>query len=92
MRKAALTASCVVRVQWHVNQEDGDWILRNVAKGLYLGVEGIAANGTPVVGVAKRFRWDIRPDENDSSTFRCVAATSTNIRDLRDGGSVADHL
>ena len=62
-------------MQWHVNQEDGNWMLRNLATGLYLGVEGVAENGTPVMAVAKRFRWDIRPDEQDSSTFRCVVAT-----------------
>ena len=50
-------------------------MLRNLATGLYLGVEGVAENGTPVIAVAKRFSWDIRPDEQDSSTFRCVVAT-----------------
>lgn len=50
-------------------------MLRNLATGLYLGVEGVAENGTPVIAVAKRFRWDIRPDEQDSSTFRCVVTT-----------------
>ncbi|KAM5545870.1 hypothetical protein V8D89_000908 [Ganoderma adspersum] len=72
--------------KWHVNQEDGDWMLRNIATGLYLGVEGMAANGTPVIAVAKRFRWDIRPDEQDSSTFRLFVPNTNFNLDLNKVG------
>ncbi len=72
---AGLTCSSV---QWRVEQEDGAWVLRNVATGHYLGVEGEAGDGTPVVAVSEPFRWDIWPDEEDSSTFRCVSVTASS--------------
>ena len=61
------------RVQWRLEQDEGAWTLRNHHSGQYLGIEGEARDGTPVVGLYEPFRWDIWPDEEDSSTFRCAA-------------------
>ena len=57
--------------QWRLEQDEGAWTLRNHHSGKYLGIEGQAGDGTPVVAVDEPFRWDIWPDEEDSATFRC---------------------
>ncbi|PIL34508.1 hypothetical protein GSI_03285 [Ganoderma sinense ZZ0214-1] len=66
--------------KWHLVQEDEAWIIKNVSTGRYLGIEGVAANNLSVVATYKRFRWDIWPDEDDSSTYRLfVPNTHFNV-------------
>ncbi|PIL34506.1 hypothetical protein GSI_03283 [Ganoderma sinense ZZ0214-1] len=73
--------------KWHLVQEDGAWVLRNVSTGHYLGVEGEACDGTPVVAVYEPFRWDIWPDEEDSSTYRLFVPNTRYNLDLSDHGN-----
>ena len=77
-----------------LEQEDSQWLLRNVTTGLYLSVEGEAGDGVSAVATPKCFRWDIWLDEEDQSTFRCAlfAACCTSCMvvraDRRDAGCV----
>ncbi|KAJ3751171.1 carbohydrate-binding module family 13 protein [Lentinula detonsa] len=76
--------------KWQLEQgPGGHWTFRSVASGQYLGVDGPIENGTPLVSVNEPFRWDIYPDDEDSSVFRVYvpgASTATNI-DLSDHGN-----
>ncbi|KAJ3998881.1 carbohydrate-binding module family 13 protein [Lentinula boryana] len=76
--------------KWHLEQgPGGHWTFRSVASGQYLGIDGPVENGTPLVSVDEPFRWDIYPDDEDSSVFRVYvpgAPTATNI-DLSDHGN-----
>ncbi|PIL34507.1 hypothetical protein GSI_03284 [Ganoderma sinense ZZ0214-1] len=66
--------------KWHLSQEDGAWMLRNVSTGHYLGVEDVAVDGHAVVRGTMRFRWDIQPDDENKSTYRLyVPNTRFNV-------------
>ncbi|KII84906.1 carbohydrate-binding module family 13 protein [Plicaturopsis crispa FD-325 SS-3] len=73
--------------QWQLSQENSGWVFRNVGTGKYLGVEGRADDGVPVVAVDSPFIWNIWPDEKDGSVYRVfVPNTAYNI-DLSDHGN-----
>ena len=61
------------RVQWRLHHEDGAGVLRNRHTDKYLGIEGEARDGTPVIAVDEPFHWHIVADEEDPSTFRCAS-------------------
>ena len=63
--------------QWFVEEKDGGWILRNIGTSLHLGINGDVGDGTPAATVAKAFHWQIKPDDEDSSTYRCAAAATS---------------
>ncbi|KAI1793804.1 ricin B lectin domain-containing protein [Ganoderma leucocontextum] len=73
--------------KWALEQEDNQWLLRNVASGLYLSVEGLVEDGTSVLATGEHFKWDIWPDEEDSSTFRLFVPNTQFNMDLSDHGS-----
>lgn len=79
--------------QWQALQRDNQWFLKNVAKGLYLGVADHRMNdATPVVGVLEAFAWDVFPDEEDQPTHRFYVPAqhrAMNV-DLSDQGNGAD--
>lgn len=57
--------------QWQLEQgPGGHWTFRSAASGQYLGVGGPFEDGTPLVSVDEPVRWDIYPDDQDSSVFR----------------------
>ena len=60
-------------MQWRLHHEDGAWVLRNRHTDKYLGIEGEARDGTPVIAVDEPFHWHIVADEEDPSTFRCAS-------------------
>ncbi|KAJ3922615.1 carbohydrate-binding module family 13 protein, partial [Lentinula edodes] len=76
--------------KWQLEQgSGGHWTFRNAASGQYLGVGGPFEDGTPLVSVDEPVRWDIYPDDEDSSVFRIYvpgAPTALNI-DLSDHGN-----
>ncbi|PIL34509.1 hypothetical protein GSI_03286 [Ganoderma sinense ZZ0214-1] len=73
--------------QWHLHHEDGGWVLRNRETGRYLGIEGEARDGTPVIAVEEPFRWHIVADEEDTSTFRLFVPNTHYNLDLSDHGN-----
>ncbi|GAW02756.1 carbohydrate-binding module family 13 protein [Lentinula edodes] len=76
--------------KWQLEQgQGGHWTFRNAASGQYLGVGGPFEDGAPLVSVNEPVRWDIYPDDEDSSVFRIYvpgAPTALNI-DLSDHGN-----
>ena len=59
-------------MQWTFDNTGSGWTIRSAGSGKYIGIEGDADDGTPLVAVDSPFVWDIWPDERDSSHFRCV--------------------
>jgi hypothetical protein len=57
--------------QWKLTQDDGHWVFQS-ANGSYLGVDGPAKDGAWLIGQGDKFHWDIWPDEQDPSVFKCV--------------------
>jgi hypothetical protein len=57
--------------QWKLKQDEGHWVFES-ASGSYLGVEGPPRDGAEVIGQGDKFHWDIWPDEQDPSVFKCV--------------------
>lgn len=54
-----------------MNNEGYAWVFR-ARSGQYLAPGGPPADGTPLVGQNEPFAWDIYPDEQDNSIFKCV--------------------
>ncbi|KAM5545868.1 hypothetical protein V8D89_000906 [Ganoderma adspersum] len=71
--------------KWSVDEANGGWMLRNIATGHYLGIEGEAKEGTRAVAVAEAFQWHIIPDDEDSSTFRLFVPNMDYNLDLEAG-------
>ncbi|KAG6840073.1 hypothetical protein C0991_009185 [Blastosporella zonata] len=58
---------------WELEHENNQWTFRNVGNGKYLGIaEGDLENGLALRAVDNPFAWDIFPDHNDNSVYRCV--------------------
>ncbi|KAI0049121.1 carbohydrate-binding module family 13 protein [Auriscalpium vulgare] len=74
--------------KWQFQQVDGgEWTIRSVGTGKYLGVDGEPRDGAPVVAVDEPFKWDIWPDDKHTETFRIfVHDTKFNV-DLSDHGN-----
>ncbi|KAM5545430.1 hypothetical protein V8D89_000468 [Ganoderma adspersum] len=74
--------------KWVLEGEgENQWLLRNVETGLYLAVEGELEDGVSAIATAQPFRWNIAPDEEDSSTFRLFVSNTQFNLDLSDHGS-----
>ncbi|KAM5531423.1 hypothetical protein V8D89_000911 [Ganoderma adspersum] len=48
------------------------WTFRNVATGLYLGIDGAPKSAGRVVATRTETEWDVRPDREDPSALRIV--------------------
>jgi hypothetical protein len=62
-------------LQWILEQEpgcDGQWSLKSVKSGQYMGFEGEAKEAVHLVAVDTRQLWEIYPDDNDPATFKSV--------------------
>nr|VWP01380.1 Transcriptional repressor rco-1 [Ganoderma boninense] len=46
------------------------WTFRNVATGLYLGVDGAPKSAGRIVATRTETEWDVRPDREDPSALR----------------------
>lgn len=46
------------------------WTFRNVATGLYLGIDGAPKSAGRVVATRTETEWDVRPDREDPSALR----------------------
>ncbi|PIL28081.1 hypothetical protein GSI_09835 [Ganoderma sinense ZZ0214-1] len=71
--------------KWHVDEVNGGWMLRNIATGLYLGINGDAKDLAPAAMVAEVFHWNIVPYESDSSAFRLFVPNTSYNLDLYGG-------
>ncbi|KAL0568296.1 hypothetical protein V5O48_013696 [Marasmius crinis-equi] len=77
--------------RWTLEEHNGHWSFRN-GNGKYLGLAGMAQEGTPVAGVDHAYEWDIWPDEQDGSVFRIFvpgAPPPGQNLDLSDHGNPA---
>ncbi|KAI0251680.1 ricin B lectin domain-containing protein [Lactifluus subvellereus] len=58
---------------WILQQEPedgGQWSLKSVETGQYLGFEGKPNDATRIVAVDQRQLWDIYPEDEDPASFR----------------------
>lgn len=53
------------------------WTFKSGSTGLFLAVNGTAADGTKLVPSATPFEWHIWRADNDPNTFRCVTFLRT---------------
>jgi len=61
--------------------------IKSAGSGKYIGIEGNAEDGTPLVAVDNAYVWNIWPDERDNSHFRIFAPNTNKNFDLSDHGS-----
>jgi len=59
-------------LQWTFENNGSGWTIKSAGSGKYIGIEGDADDGTPLIAVDNPYVWDIWPDERDNSHFRCV--------------------
>ncbi|KAI0370723.1 hypothetical protein BV20DRAFT_966233 [Pilatotrama ljubarskyi] len=76
------------------------WTLRNVATGLYLGVDGTPRPGAPIVATRQETFWDLQPTSEPSGLRLAIVRTGLCVQlgdarvsnggvklgDLREGG------
>jgi hypothetical protein len=75
-------------LQWTFENNGSGWTIKSAGSGKFIGIEGDANDGTPLVAVDNAFVWDIWPDERDNSHFRCVASIATALCELI-GGAIS---
>ncbi|KAG1760955.1 carbohydrate-binding module family 13 protein [Suillus occidentalis] len=75
-------------------QQDGDqngWYIKSSRTGQYLGIEGNAYDGIPIVAVPSPFKWDIRDSDVGSAHGIRILVHGTNYSlDLSDHGNSAN--
>lgn len=58
-------------IQWMMANEGYRWVFRALT-GQFLAPAGQPNDGVPLVGRATSFAWDIYPDPDDESLFKCA--------------------
>ncbi|KAI9068952.1 carbohydrate-binding module family 13 protein [Trametes sanguinea] len=80
-------------------ESGGGWTFRNVATGLFLGIDGAPRPNAPVIATRQETTWDLQPGQEPSSLVLVVAGTrlivqlaeiarsgaSVKLGELRDG-------
>ncbi|KAF3138811.1 hypothetical protein TWF703_004352 [Orbilia oligospora] len=72
-------------VSWTLNEEDGLWVIINIATGKFLAPEG-GDEGNSVVGADEPFQWDIRNEGDDEGLWRIFVPHSHLNLDLDSQG------
>ncbi|TBU27429.1 hypothetical protein BD309DRAFT_954872 [Dichomitus squalens] len=62
------------------------WTFRNVATGLYLGIDGAPRSAARVAATRTETEWDVRPDREDPAALRVVVPTARLALQLGDKG------
>ncbi|KAI0697221.1 hypothetical protein C8T65DRAFT_27556 [Cerioporus squamosus] len=68
------------------------WVFRNVATGLYLGIEGAPKPAAYVVATRTETEWDVRPDREDPSVLRLLVPNGRLGIQLGDRGAAPAKL
>ncbi|KAJ8693685.1 hypothetical protein PTI98_008660 [Pleurotus ostreatus] len=72
---------------WEALPGGNGWIFKNVATGQYLGINGLARDGTPVEGIHPPFEWHVKNDEGHPDTVRLFVPNTLFNMDLSDNGN-----
>ena len=58
------------------------WTFRNVATGLYLGIDGAPRSAARVAATRTETEWDVRPDREDPAVFRLATLLELRLYEV----------
>ncbi|KAJ7167596.1 ricin B-like lectin [Mycena filopes] len=72
---------------WMLTWTGHGWTFRSLSAGLYLGLAGNPADGTPIIATSSPFEFDIWHDEQNEANYRIFVPNTSQNFDLYNDGN-----